>query len=93
MKVQQIKQGVSLENLEDWGSAGLPGTTPIKVSGVQHVIKGSKAIDTGIFRVPSGDVSALGEAGGSHAFPGGTRSLYGGRRRHDSLHQRRHAVF
>jgi uncharacterized cupin superfamily protein len=71
MKVQQIKQSVSLENLEDWGSAGLPRTTPIKVSGVQRVIKGSEAIDTGIFRVHSGDVSALGEAGGSHAFPGG----------------------
>ena len=31
MKVQQIKQSVSLQNLEDWGPAGLPGTTPIKV--------------------------------------------------------------
>jgi uncharacterized cupin superfamily protein len=49
MKVQQIKESVSLQNLEDWGTAGLPGTTPIKVSGVQRVIEGADAIDTGIF--------------------------------------------
>ncbi|QIE26901.1 hypothetical protein SBC1_38230 (plasmid) [Caballeronia sp. SBC1] len=54
MKVQQIKQSVSLQNLEDWGTAGLPGTTPLKVSGVQRVIKGSEAIDTGIFECTEG---------------------------------------
>src|SRR5260370_40213360 len=54
MKVQQIKQSVSLRNLEDWGTAGLPGTTPIQVSGVQRVIEGSEAIDTGIFECSAG---------------------------------------
>jgi len=54
MKVQQIKESVSLQNLEDWGTAGLPGTTPIKVSGVQRVIEGSEAIDTGIFECTAG---------------------------------------
>ncbi|KXU84497.1 hypothetical protein CI15_23895 [Paraburkholderia monticola] len=33
MKVQQLKQSVNLQNLEDWGKAGLTGTTPIQVSG------------------------------------------------------------
>src|SRR5260370_4667086 len=54
MKAQQIKQSVSLQNLEDWGTAGLPGTTPIQVSGVQRVIEGSEAIDTGIFECSAG---------------------------------------
>ncbi len=54
MKAQQIKQSVSLRNLEDWGTAGLPGTTPIQVSGVQRVIEGSEAIDTGIFECSAG---------------------------------------
>ncbi len=54
MKVQQIKQSVSLQNLEDWGTTGLPGTTPIQVSGVQRVIEGSEAIDTGIFECSAG---------------------------------------
>lgn len=54
MKVQQIKQSVTLGSLEDWGTAGLPGTKPIQVSGVQKVIKGSEAIDTGIFECSAG---------------------------------------
>ena len=58
MKVQQIKQSVSLQNLEDWGTAGLPGTTPIKVSGVQRVIEGAEAIDTGIFECRRGRTGA-----------------------------------
>jgi len=62
MKVQQIKQSVSLQNLEDWGTAGLPGTTPIQVSGVQRVIEGSEAIDT-VFSNARGNVPALGQAG------------------------------
>ena len=41
MKVQQLKQSVNLQNLEDWGKVGLQGTAPIQVSGVQRVIKGS----------------------------------------------------
>ena len=54
VKVQQIKQSVNLEGLEDWGTAGLPGTAPVRVSGVQKVIKGSEAIDTGIFECSAG---------------------------------------
>jgi uncharacterized cupin superfamily protein len=54
MKVQQIKQSVNLQNLEDWGQVGLPGTTPIRVSGVQRVIGGSEAVDTGIFECTAG---------------------------------------
>jgi len=54
MKVQQIKHSVSLQNLEDWGTAGLPGTTPAGMSGVQRVIKGSEAVDTGIFECTAG---------------------------------------
>jgi uncharacterized cupin superfamily protein len=54
MKVQQIKQSVNLQDLEDWGTAGLPGTTPIRVSGVQRVIKGTETIDTGIFECSAG---------------------------------------
>ena len=54
MKVQQIKQSVDTQGLEDWGTAGLSGTTPIQVSGLQKVIKGSEAIDTGIFECSAG---------------------------------------
>jgi uncharacterized cupin superfamily protein len=54
VKVQQIKQSVGLQGLKDWGTAGLPGTTPIRVSGVQTVIGGSEAIDTGIFECTAG---------------------------------------
>jgi uncharacterized cupin superfamily protein len=54
MKVQSIRQSVNLQNLEDWGTAGLPGTTPLQISGVQRVIKGSEAVDTGIFECTPG---------------------------------------
>ncbi|MGF6871125.1 cupin domain-containing protein [Paraburkholderia sp. MM5477-R1] len=54
MKVQPIKHSISLQNLEDWGTAGLPGTSPVGVSGVQCVIKGSEAVDTGIFECTAG---------------------------------------
>jgi len=54
MKVQQITQSITLQGLEDWGTVGLPGTTPIKVSGVQRVIPGSEAIDTGVFECTPG---------------------------------------
>lgn len=54
MTVQQIKQSVNLPNLEDWGTAGLPGTTPIRVSGVQRVLNSAEAIDTGIFECSAG---------------------------------------
>ncbi|MCY0389249.1 cupin domain-containing protein [Robbsia sp. Bb-Pol-6] len=54
MKVQQIKQSVNLTDLEDWGSAGLPDTPPVHVSGVQKVIKGSEAVDTGVFECSAG---------------------------------------
>lgn len=53
MKVQQIRQSVSLQGLENWGEAGLPGGTPVRVSGVQKTIKGSE-IDTGIFECTAG---------------------------------------
>ncbi|WP_250536503.1 cupin domain-containing protein [Caballeronia sp. AZ10_KS36] len=54
MKVQQIRQSVAIAGLEDWGTAGLPGTQEIKVSGVQKVIPGSEAIDTGVFECTPG---------------------------------------
>ncbi|PMS38169.1 hypothetical protein B0G57_101109 [Trinickia symbiotica] len=54
MKVQQIKQAVRLDALEDWGVAGLPGTEPARVSGRQYVIPGSEAIDTGVFECTPG---------------------------------------
>jgi uncharacterized cupin superfamily protein len=54
MKVQQIRQSIGLQGLEDWGVAGLPGTTPAKVSGVQRVIRGSELIDTGVFECTPG---------------------------------------
>ena len=54
MKVQQIKQSIGLQGLEDWGTAGLPGTPEIRVSGVQKVIRGSEGVDTGIFECTPG---------------------------------------
>ncbi|WP_213303218.1 cupin domain-containing protein [Paraburkholderia sacchari] len=54
MKVQQIKQAVQLGELEDWGSAGLPGTEPARVAGRQYVIPGSEAIDTGVLECSPG---------------------------------------
>ncbi|KND62128.1 Nucleoside-diphosphate-sugar epimerase [Candidatus Burkholderia verschuerenii] len=54
MKVQQIKQAVELEGLEDWGTAALPGTDPVRVSGRQMVIPGLEAIDTGVFECSPG---------------------------------------
>lgn len=54
MKVQQIKQASRLEALEDWGTAGLPGTEPAQVSGRQYVIPGSEAVDTGVFECTPG---------------------------------------
>lgn len=54
MKVQQIKQSVNLKDLEDWGTASYPGMPPVEVSGVQKIIDGSEAIDTGIFECSAG---------------------------------------
>jgi len=54
VKVQQIRQSVNLEGLEDWGTAGLPGAPVVKVSGVQRVIEGHEGIDTGIFECSAG---------------------------------------
>jgi uncharacterized cupin superfamily protein len=54
VKVQQIKQSVNLEGLEDWGMAGLPGAPVVRVAGVQRVIAGSEGIDTGIFECSAG---------------------------------------
>lgn len=54
MKVQQIKQGVTLRGLEDWGTTGLPDTPVVKLSGVKKVIRGSENIDTGIFECTPG---------------------------------------
>jgi uncharacterized cupin superfamily protein len=54
MKVQQIKQSIALAGLEDWGTAGLPGTPEIRVSGAQRVIPGAESIDTGIFECTPG---------------------------------------
>jgi uncharacterized protein len=54
VKVQQIKQAVALDNLEDWGTAGLPGTEPARVTGRQIVIGGAEAIDTGVFECSPG---------------------------------------
>ncbi|WP_244818270.1 cupin domain-containing protein [Caballeronia sp. Lep1P3] len=54
MKVQQIKQAVRLGGLEDWGTAGLPGTQPARVSGRQVVIPGSEPVDTGVFECSPG---------------------------------------
>ena len=54
MKVQQIKQSIALRGLEDWGTAGLPGKAEARVSGVQKIIPGSEAVDTGIFECTAG---------------------------------------
>jgi uncharacterized cupin superfamily protein len=54
MKVQQIKQSIALEALEDWGTAGSPGASEIKVSGVQRVIPGTGTVDTGVFECTAG---------------------------------------
>ncbi|SIT47945.1 conserved hypothetical protein [Paraburkholderia piptadeniae] len=54
MKVQQIRQSIALKGLEDWGTAGSPGTREIRVSGVQKVIPGREAIDTGVFECTPG---------------------------------------
>ena len=42
MKVQQIRQSITLEGLEDWRTAGLPGTPEISVSGAQRMIPGAE---------------------------------------------------
>ncbi|KND55484.1 hypothetical protein BPUN_2451 [Candidatus Paraburkholderia kirkii] len=54
MKIQQIRQSIALQGLEDWGTAGLPGTREIRVSGVQKVIPGSEVINTGVFECTPG---------------------------------------
>lgn len=53
-KVQQIKQSVDVQGLEDWGTAGLPGTPPMQVSGLQAVIPGQTSVDTGIYQITPG---------------------------------------
>lgn len=54
MKIQQIKQSITLDGLEDWGTVSLPGTASVTMSGVQRVIPGSEAIDTGVFECTPG---------------------------------------
>jgi uncharacterized protein len=54
MKVQQIRQAVDVAALEDWGTAGLPGTEPARVTGRQYVIPGAEAVDTGVFECSPG---------------------------------------
>ncbi|MDE1180882.1 cupin domain-containing protein [Paraburkholderia sp.] len=54
MKVQQIRQAVHCELPEDWGTAGLPGTEPSRVTGRQVVIPGLEAVDTGVFECSAG---------------------------------------
>ncbi len=54
MKVQQIAQSVNVQALEDWGTAGAPGSQTIRVSGMQKVIPGTESIDTGLFECTSG---------------------------------------
>ncbi|MBK4725369.1 cupin domain-containing protein [Pantoea agglomerans] len=55
MKVQKIEQPAAIESLESWGTVeGLPGTSAIKLSGLQKVIPGKEDIDTGIFQCGSG---------------------------------------
>ncbi|MGU7771812.1 cupin domain-containing protein [Burkholderia sp. MR1-5-21] len=54
MKVQKIARSVEAELPEDWGTAGLPGTEPARVSGRQVAIPGSEAIDTGVFECTPG---------------------------------------
>ncbi|CAG9225541.1 Cupin_3 domain-containing protein [Paraburkholderia tropica] len=54
MKVQQIQQAAQVAELEDWGTAGLPGTEPARVTGRQVVIPGAEAVDTGVFECSPG---------------------------------------
>ncbi|AKM05068.1 MULTISPECIES: cupin domain-containing protein [Burkholderia] len=54
MKVQKISRSVDTALPEDWGTAGLPGTEPARVSGRQVVIPGSEAFDTGVFECTPG---------------------------------------
>lgn len=54
MKVQQIKQSIAAQGLEDWGTAGAPGPEAIRVSGLQVVIPGTEHIDSGIFECTRG---------------------------------------
>ncbi len=54
MKVQQIKNALTKQGLEDWGTAALPGTPPAIVSGLQYVIPGSEGVDTGLFECSAG---------------------------------------
>ncbi|MBN3791631.1 cupin domain-containing protein [Burkholderia sp. Ac-20353] len=54
MKVQKIARSVATDLPEDWGTAGLSGTEPARVSGRQVVIPGSEAIDTGVFECTPG---------------------------------------
>jgi uncharacterized protein len=54
MKVQQIKQAIELNALDDWGTAGLPGAEASRVSGRQYMIPGHEAVDTGVFECSPG---------------------------------------
>ncbi|WP_321786236.1 cupin domain-containing protein [Burkholderia pyrrocinia] len=54
MKVQKIARAVAADLPEDWGTAGLPGTVPARVTGRQVAIPGSDAIDTGLFECTPG---------------------------------------
>ena len=54
MNVEQITQAAEVTALENWGTAGLPGTEPSRVSGRQYVIPGQEAVDTGVFECSPG---------------------------------------
>lgn len=54
MKVQQIKQSVAFEGLEDRGTVDSSGATPIRISGVRRTIEDSESVNTGIFECTAG---------------------------------------
>lgn len=54
MKVQQIRQSIAVQDLEDWGTAGTPGAQSIRVCGLQKIIPGTESIDTGLFECTGG---------------------------------------
>ena len=54
MKVQQIKQSVNFEGLEDRGTVESLGATPIKIRGLRKNIEGSESANTGIFECTAG---------------------------------------
>lgn len=54
MKVQKIQQSSAAGGLECWGTAGLPGTPPMQISGLKKAIPGEESVDAGIFQITPG---------------------------------------